>query len=471
MKLSELLIEPEVTLELAPLIDVLFLIVLFYAVSSSLITPEELARLKGQLATAVTENHTLIEKVETEAAQLAQVRIDLDRRGEDVTNQNARIGELQSDLRASAAMLTQRGADVADALKRVDQLQGDLALASRKIGERDSRLADQATRLGRLESDLKTSTDQLAQRNAEVTDTRTRLTRVQSDLALASGQVSERDARMAEQAVRLDHLQSDLTAKEQALANQAQRIVIMSQALDDVRSKLARSQEAGEQQAQQASQAQAAVSRLETESRQLADDLKTEKAGHEADLAAVKAELDRLRIQVTELSTENAKFAGIKKDQLDRATGLDEAQQRLKENLKTLIEDKSLGVEKVNDRLVLELSDKILFDSGSDQLRNEGLPVLANVAKVLGARVQGTQIQVGGHTDNVPLGTANRFGSNWALSAARAVNVVRFLESAGGIDPSRLSAVGYGEYQPIAANALPEGRAKNRRIEIVLLAK
>jgi len=89
------------------------------------------------------------------------------------------------------------------------------------------------------------------------------------------------------------------------------------------------------------------------------------------------------------------------------------------------------------------------------------------VAEAL-AGVQGKLIRVEGHTDNVPV-HASTWTSNWDLSAARALAVVRVLQEKG-VDPTRLAAAGYGEYQPIASNDTPEGKSLNRRIEIVLAA-
>jgi len=85
--------------------------------------------------------------------------------------------------------------------------------------------------------------------------------------------------------------------------------------------------------------------------------------------------------------------------------------------------------------------------------------------------VKDKRIQIEGHTDNVPIVSAlkKRFPTNWELSTARATEVVRYLQEQGGLDPKLLSATGYAEYQPVAANDTDEGKRKNRRIEIVLL--
>ena len=114
----------------------------------------------------------------------------------------------------------------------------------------------------------------------------------------------------------------------------------------------------------------------------------------------------------------------------------------------------------------------ILFDSGEAVLKPDGEAVLQKVANVLAQHPQ-LKIHVIGHTDNVPIkATArSRFPSNWELSTTRATAAVRCLIEKAGVDPQRVGAVGYGEFRPIADNATPEGRAKNRRIAITVLSE
>lgn len=120
-----------------------------------------------------------------------------------------------------------------------------------------------------------------------------------------------------------------------------------------------------------------------------------------------------------------------------------------------------------NERgIVIHFNDRVLFDTGKAELKPEAQQVLKELAVELAKLPH--HLRVEGHTDNVPIHNA-LYPSNWELSAARAVRVVRFLIEAGGLDPGRLSAVGYGEYRPIASNETPEGRARNRRVDIVLL--
>jgi|DewCreStandDraft_2_1066082.scaffolds.fasta_scaffold00162_6 chemotaxis protein MotB len=116
--------------------------------------------------------------------------------------------------------------------------------------------------------------------------------------------------------------------------------------------------------------------------------------------------------------------------------------------------------------IIISLSGNLLFDSGRADLRPEGIEVL----KVLGEelRKMPNDVRVEGHTDNVPIHTA-LYASNWELSVARAVAVTRYLSEVVGVAPSRLSAVGYGEFRPVADNSTREGRARNRRADIVIL--
>ncbi|WP_353892089.1 OmpA family protein [Proteinivorax hydrogeniformans] len=107
-----------------------------------------------------------------------------------------------------------------------------------------------------------------------------------------------------------------------------------------------------------------------------------------------------------------------------------------------------------------------LFDSGSAELREESYDVLENIGEIL-SEVDNL-ITVEGHTDDVPMNSA-QFPSNWELSSSRAISVVRYLKQTNDIKPHRLSATGYGEYNPIATNETERGRQKNRRVNVVIL--
>ena len=139
--------------------------------------------------------------------------------------------------------------------------------------------------------------------------------------------------------------------------------------------------------------------------------------------------------------------------------------------MKSEIAQGQIAITELEGKLTVDVVDKILFDSGQTEIRPKGLDVLKRVVEIL-ITVEDKVIRVEGHTDSIPIAgaLAKRYPTNWELSAARALNVTRYLEKEG-IDPVLLSAVAFGEHQPIAENDTPEGRAKNRRIAIILLPK
>ena len=155
-----------------------------------------------------------------------------------------------------------------------------------------------------------------------------------------------------------------------------------------------------------------------------------------------------------------------------RETELALAQQMQNDLVAALQQEIASGqirVERMVDSLRVDLVNEILFDSGEATLKPEGMGVLNRLGEVLGQAMD-RLVVVQGHTDSVQIGSrlSQRYATNWELSAARAVNVTRYLQEQVGIDPRRLSASGFSEYRPREDNSTPEGRQKNRRIEILL---
>ena len=145
-------------------------------------------------------------------------------------------------------------------------------------------------------------------------------------------------------------------------------------------------------------------------------------------------------------------------------------QKKMEAQMRSALEDKEVTISELQGRLTVNIVDRVLFDSGQAELKEEGQQVLAQIANVL-AEHPNRQIYVIGHTDNVPIRASafNRYSDNWELSTGRATAAVRFLAEKANIEATRLAAVGYGEYHPIADNTSAEGRARNRRIAIVIM--
>jgi chemotaxis protein MotB len=134
--------------------------------------------------------------------------------------------------------------------------------------------------------------------------------------------------------------------------------------------------------------------------------------------------------------------------------------------LQRLIEDQVVSVTETDNWLEIEINTSILFPSGSATFVRKAHPVLKEIATILAPFRN--PINVEGFTDNLPIKTI-AYPSNWELSAARAASVVHLFAD-HGVEPSRMSAIGYGQYRPIADNSTPAGRSKNRRVVIAVLS-
>ncbi len=170
------------------------------------------------------------------------------------------------------------------------------------------------------------------------------------------------------------------------------------------------------------------------------------------DLTALNAELSRSKRTLTEA-----------KEQLEKKSS---EYENLAQSLKGEIETGKIELSELQGRMTVKMKDKILFASGSARIGKEGQEALSKVADAF-KNLRGKIVRVEGHTDDVPTDPKSAFPTNWELSLGRAMAVVRYLQDRG-VDPTLLSAAGYGQYHPIAPNDSPENRSLNRRIEIVL---
>lgn len=190
------------------------------------------------------------------------------------------------------------------------------------------------------------------------------------------------------------------------------------------------------------------------------------------ELARLKAEIDALEnTRSAEGSVNRTRISELQKrlTELQAAQRASEARAALYKDLtfrlKKQIDDGDLSIVIRDGRMVLQLPNDVLFDTGRTDLKPAGKKALSAVADVMRMMPQ-RQFQVAGHTDNVPIHNS-QFASNWELSSGRALRVVHFLIGEG-VDGTSLSAAGYSEVDPVSPNDTPENRKKNRRTEITL---
>lgn len=213
------------------------------------------------------------------------------------------------------------------------------------------------------------------------------------------------------------------------------------------------------------------------------DNLKHQAAAMEAEAAKNAEERERLRQEQDQLAAnleearqraeaEAAEKARLEKERLakeEEIQRLTRTQEELSQSLQDEISKGNITIQQVRDKLTINMVDRVLFDSGQAQVKQDGIKVLKQVGDVL-KTVEDKQIRIEGHTDNVPISgkLKTKFNTNWELSTARATNVVRYLIDNGGVNRQHLSAVGHADTRPVASNETNEGRSSNRRIEIIL---
>jgi chemotaxis protein MotB len=172
------------------------------------------------------------------------------------------------------------------------------------------------------------------------------------------------------------------------------------------------------------------------------------------------------RAKLAQAKDELSKDVASKSEELAR---LKATETQLQEKLKAELSSGDVSLTEDGGKLRVGLVDKVLFNSGEATINKRGENVLMKVGSIL-AGINDRQILVSGHTDQTPIGEKRsaQFPTNWELSTARATNVVRFLQEKANVPGERLVASGYGEFHPVASNKTAAGRAKNRRIEILL---
>lgn len=179
-------------------------------------------------------------------------------------------------------------------------------------------------------------------------------------------------------------------------------------------------------------------------------------------------------VQAIENAKHNAEIGRVSSPPVDtlsataQEANLATLQAELQQALRREIASHAVALHRESEGLVISLREFGFFDSGSAALRPSAMPALDRIASILSVRT--CRLRIEGHTDNVPIHTA-QMASNWELSTARATELVRLLILQYRFSPDRLSAAGYAEYHPIASNDTPQGRAQNRRVDIVILSE
>jgi chemotaxis protein MotB len=293
---------------------------------------------------------------------------------------------------------------------------------------------------GSLESENQTLAEELAQLQGNLGDQSTEAERQAALLAMANEELAAQEALSAESQRQVALLNEQITQLRTQVGNLQSLLNIAEEA----------DREAQVQIETLGAQLNTALARVVSEERQ-------RRALEEAERIRLEAEAVRLAEEAERLAAEAENLARFKSDFFGELREILEGQDRIR------IE---------GDRFIF--NSEVLFEPGSATLAEAGKVEIANIADILRSIAEDIPagidwvIRVDGHTDNIPVGVNAQFEDNWELSQARALSVVRFMSEDLGIDPRRLAANGFGEFQPLNPLDSPEARAQNRRIELKL---
>jgi chemotaxis protein MotB len=201
------------------------------------------------------------------------------------------------------------------------------------------------------------------------------------------------------------------------------------------------------------------------------DTIATLKSQHRDELETMNNILDHEiqsnKLVFEKLSDQIETLEEMNKEKEKALNELSRQADQIEKQLRAEIENGEITLKRYKTKTIINIDNSILFDSGQAMLKKKVRKSLAKIAQAIN-KYPDNNIQIEGHTDNVPIHT-ERFPSNWELSSARALAVLRFFVDRTDMDPRKLSAVGYGEYHPLAPNDTKENKRLNRRVDIVIL--
>ncbi|WP_447597855.1 OmpA family protein [Nitrospira sp. Nam80] len=405
-----------------------------------------------------------ISTMEKEAEAMRERLASLEKERDDLTvalrDTQDRERELQAQVASLASQVGSLQNENHSLLSGTTTAKDVIAQLQKRAGELESvsaRADDLARQLNEREQDLARQRQIAADQGQELTALRAAAAE-KENLATQLAAVTKEMAELGQE-------RDQLKESRAHLANEQERLQAkLQQEMDRVKT--------GEIEkdglAQQLASLTGDMTKLAAERDQLKDRQAQLAGEQEKLLARLQQEADRLRAEEAEKNRlEKERLA--KEEEIQRLT---KAQADLTHSLQDEINKGTITIQQVRDRLTINMVEKVLFDSGQAQIKPEGLKVLKQVSDVL-KDVADKQIRIEGHTDNVPIGTKlrDKFATNWELSTARATSVVRYLVEDGGVGRELISAAGYADTRPVAANDSEDGKASNRRIEIVLYPK
>lgn len=307
-----------------------------------------------------------------------------------------------------------------------------------------------------------------------------------AELSAKLGQVSEETATLRDQITELEGARKHVSELEHAITQKDHAFSELNKVIRTLTRDLEKEREITEQVTSQLTIRNTMVTELEDQVQGLQSTIRS----LEEEVARSQRELEELQKQLRDVQSRAhtlEEHLAEKDQELERLdntlrtlrgekasaeASIDELRstyESLISDLKERIENQEVTIERFEQEISVTFVDRILFEFGKAAVSPEGEEVLRHVGQILKG-VENRKIRVVGHTDDRPIHTdyRDKFPSNWELSSARASAVIHYFQEELGIDPTRLEAVGRSFYDPVATNQTPEGRGRNRRVEIIL---
>ncbi|PXW67488.1 chemotaxis protein MotB [Loktanella sp. PT4BL] len=415
----------------------------------------------ANIAGLEAEQARLLTQQEALNLALAQARTEIDEGAEAARLAAARrealealIADLESENDANTARITALEADQLTSAAAAEALRERLANA-------DSELTAMTLNLERQRQEAENTLTLLAAARAAQAELDARNATLTSELEELQGDLGEEASEAERQAALLALANEELAAQEALSAESQRQVALLNEQITELRTQVGNLQsllnlaEEADREAQV--QIETLGAQLNTALARVVSEERRRRALEEAERIRLEAEAARLEEEAERLAAEAENLSRFKSDFFGELRQILEGQDRIR------IE---------GDRFIF--ASEVLFEPGSADLSPAGEAEIANIADILRSIADDIPegldwvIRVDGHTDNIPLNPGARFADNWELSQARALSVVRFMSSDLDIDPRRLAANGFGEYQPLNPADTPEARAQNRRIELKL---
>jgi len=434
---------------------------------------ETVTQLKDERHAAVTEIDRLKNEAAEQGAKLAAAETALAEKTVQIKTLNSALAKAKEKTRQLQSMQDSREQQISGLKQEKAALEKAAALAQNNAAAQEKEIKVLINQIDELKSLVETRDREMGQISAKSQAMTEKMQEKITTLEYRNNRRKAQKEKLENQITALNGQISDLESRQADLKQAHAELEKTRTALKQAQADLLAASETVVQLRHERHAVVTEIDRLKNEAAEQGEKL----AVAETALAKKEDQVDRLNAALVDA---NEKIQ-IYQDRLETISGtksrIEEEFQRFKQthmslvtDLEQQITDKEITVDRLQERITITFIDQILFSSGRAALNRKGKKALDKVGRILKKEARDREIMVVGHTDNLPIHKdfRDKYTTNWELSAHRAASVVRYLQYKSGLDPGNLRAVGCSFYEPVAGNDTPEGRAQNRRVEIII---